>query len=195
MDIMELLVRLLSNTILIGLLFSCSVSNAPELKIQNEETVSTFQKGGIRYVNDSIYTGVLYTEYPQTGDTISYKVFVNGLKEGKWFTNYANGVRAEERYFENGNKEGVFVGWWPNGIKKFEYHFFNDEYEGTCSEWNPEGKLVKEMNYVGGHEFGAQKVWYDNGKIKSNYVVKNGRRYGLLGTKNCVNTSDSLFLD
>ena len=47
------------------------------------------------------------------------------------------------------------------------------------------------MNYYNGKEQGSQKVWYNNGKIKSNYVVKDGRRYGLLGTKNCTNVKDT----
>ena len=31
-------------------------------------------------------------------------------------------------------------------------------------------------------------------KNKSNYIIKNNRRYGLLGTKNCVNVSDDLIV-
>ena len=51
------------------------------------------------------------------------------------------------------------------------------------------------MNYVKGHEEGSQKMYYDNGKIRSNYTIIAGRRYGLLGTKNCVNVADSVFVD
>jgi len=58
---------------------------------------------------------------------------------------------------------------------------------------NPEGKLISYHNFKNGYEEGSQKVWYDNGKIKSNYTIKNGRRYGLLGTKNCINVKDSVF--
>jgi antitoxin component YwqK of YwqJK toxin-antitoxin module len=49
------------------------------------------------------------------------------------------------------------------------------------------------MNYKKGHEDGQQQWWYDNGKIKANYIIKNGRRYGLRGTKKCINVSDSIF--
>jgi hypothetical protein len=38
-----------------------------------------------------------------------------------------------------------------------------------------------------------QTWWYDNGKVKSNYRIIEGRRFGLLGTKNCINVSDSIF--
>ena len=80
-----------------------------------------------------------------------------------------------------------------NGNIKFEFHFKDDEYEGICRTWNNKGILTQESNYVAGHEEGAQKAWYDNGKVRSNYVIKAGRRYGLLGTKNCKNVSDSVF--
>ena len=52
------------------------------------------------------------------------------------------------------------------------------------------GLLIEEGNFKEGYEFGVQKTWYLNGKVKSNYIIKNNRRYGLLGTKNCVNVSN-----
>jgi antitoxin component YwqK of YwqJK toxin-antitoxin module len=57
-----------------------------------------------------------------------------------------------------------------------------------------DGKLIHLANYKNGQEEGTQKLWYDNGKIRANYVIKNGKRYGLLGTKNCINVSDSIFI-
>ena len=41
----------------------------------------------------------------------------------------------------------------------------------------------KIFNYVNGYESGSQKLWFNNGEVKSNYVIKNNRRYGLLGLK------------
>lgn len=85
------------------------------------------------------------------------------------------------------------MAWWENGNKKISYLFDNDEYNGICREWNAEGKLIREMSYKKGYEDGPQKMFYDNGKIRSNYVIIKGRRYGLLGTKNCINISDNVF--
>ena len=53
--------------------------------------------------------------------------------------------------------------------------------------------MIEEFNYKNGQQHGSQKVWYLNGKIKSNYVIKDNRRYGLLGTKNCRNVSEEVF--
>ena len=74
----------------------------------------------------------------------------------------------------------------------FAYNLKNDIYHGTLKEWTKSGQIIKSLNYINGQEFGHQQLWYDNGEIRSNYIIKNNRRYGLLGTKNCVNVSDSI---
>lgn len=90
-------------------------------------------------------------------------------------------------------KYDKLTAWWENGNKQLHYFFEADEYTGTCREWNENGLLVKQIHYLSGHEERAQQWWYDNGKIKANYIIKDGRRFGLLGTKNCINVSDSIF--
>ena len=82
--------------------------------------------------------------------------------------------------------------YWPDGKLIFEYHLKNDLYEGPSRSWNQEGRLIQKMNYVAGREIGRQQLWYDDGGVRSNYVIRNNRRYGLLGTKNCVNVSDEI---
>ncbi|TXT32113.1 MAG: hypothetical protein FD136_1375, partial [Chitinophagaceae bacterium] len=119
--------------------------------------------------------------------------YLNGLEHGEWKKYYAGHHLKEQRFFEHGKKVGNYFTWWENGHLQFHYQLLNDEYEGVCKEWNEQGMLTKEMHFVKGHESGSQKWWYDNGKIKANYTIIEGRRFGLLGTKNCVNVSDSIF--
>ena len=88
---------------------------------------------------------------------------------------------------------GTYAAWWRDGKQRLLYHFANGEYEGVCRDWNDKGLLIAEMNYKEGHEEGPQKQYYNNGKVRANYTIKDGRRYGLLGTKNCVNVTDSVF--
>jgi antitoxin component YwqK of YwqJK toxin-antitoxin module len=130
--------------------------------------------------------------YPSSTDTASVIFHLNGLEHGEWRKYYPSGQLMEKRYFNKGVKVGVMKNWWENGQLQSEYHFNNGEYDGTCREWNVGGLLIREMNYENGYEQGSQKQWYDNGSYRSNYVIRDGRRYGLLGTKNCVNVSDSL---
>ena len=83
---------------------------------------------------------------------------------------------------------------WENGNKRFEFDAKNDACEGELSEWTFDGKLTHLAHFKDGQEEGSQKLWYDNGKIRANYVIIKGKRYGLLGTKNCKNVLDSIFV-
>jgi antitoxin component YwqK of YwqJK toxin-antitoxin module len=147
----------------------------------------------ILYLHEEVFTGRVFSLDPVSGDTIQIRNYQDGKEHGAWQKFYVGGKIQEVRKFDHGQKTGTYAAWWENGVRKLEYRFADDEYEGTCRDWNEKGTLIREMNYVHGHETGVQKTFYDNGKVRANYVIMSGRRYGLLGTKNCVNASDSVF--
>jgi antitoxin component YwqK of YwqJK toxin-antitoxin module len=149
-------------------------------------------QNGVLLYDHQNFNGTIFTLYPN-GDTSALSTFKQGLPHGQWKQFYQGGMITETRYFDHGKKTGDFTRWWESGQVQSLYVFEDDEYHGTCREWNEQGLLVREMNYRKGHEEGMQTWWYDNGKIKSNYRIIEGRRYGLLGTKNCINVSDSIF--
>ena len=161
----------------------------------NAASISTSVINGRIHIHGVPYTGELYGLYEKTSDTEFVSHYINGLEDGEWRQFYVDKKLKEQRYYLNGKKVGEMKRWWENGRLQMLYRFENDEYEGTCSEWNPKGILVRELNYHRGHEEGSQRQWYDNGSVRSNYVIKNGRRFGLLGTKNCVNVADSIAFD
>lgn len=145
------------------------------------------------YFNQKKFSGIQYALY-KPDDTAFVKPYLNGLEEGitkKW---YSNKQLAEQRLYIAGKKEGIHTGWWENGKKKFEFAVSNDAYTNDFKEWTSTGLLVKHFHYKNGQENGSQKLWYETGKIRANYVILNGKRYGLLGTKNCKNVSDSIFV-
>lgn len=109
----------------------------------------------------------------------------------KYFPNHQ---LMEYREYRNEMKNGKQIAYWDNGNKRFEYNALDDAYEGELKEWDYSGKLFHLAHYKNGREDGLQKLWYDNGTIRANYIIRNGRRYGLLGTKNCKNVSDSIFI-
>ncbi|KOY88246.1 hypothetical protein AD998_15880 [bacterium 336/3] len=150
-------------------------------------------KNGLAYYENTPFSGTTYTLFPNQKDTSEIFYYLEGKEHGIWKKFYANKQIREKREFKDGKKVGTLFKWWENGKMQMQYVFEDDEYQGTCKEWNDTGMLIKEMNYAKGHEEGSQKWWYDNGKIKSNYIIKNGRRFGLLGTKNCINVTDSIF--
>jgi antitoxin component YwqK of YwqJK toxin-antitoxin module len=158
----------------------------------NTATVSVQTKQGITYINNTAANAIVYQLY-ENDDTAFIITYNNGKMEGQPKYWYDNKQLKEVRNFIQGKQQGEAKGWWPDGQPKFVYHFFNDMYEGELKEWGATGILYRVMNYKNGQEEGEQKLWYDNGQLRSNYVIKDGRRYGLLGTKNCVNVSDSIF--
>ena len=138
------------------------------------------------------YSGKVYRFYPGGLDTLWVQSYKDGLKNGVWKKYFFNGEVKEERRFRKGKKEGDYVGYYSGGNKNFIFKFQNGEYNGTNKVWTKEGLLIEEANFKNGYEHGVQKTWYLNGKIKSNYIIKNKRRYGLLGTKSCVNVYKGL---
>ena len=148
---------------------------------------------GFTYMQGLPFTGVLYQLHSGSNDTAQIRSYVNGKPHGIWKQFYTNGQQQFSRSFYHGNKTGIYTRWWENGRKQLQYAFLNDEYKGACYEWNREGVLIKAMHYHAGHETGSQKLFYDNGKVRANYTIINGRRFGLLGTKNCMNVSEKVF--
>ena len=148
-----------------------------------------------RYVqlNREVYTGHVLKLGASQKDTLSISFYNKGLKDGVWKKFYNNGSLKEVRVFKNDKKTGQYFGYYMSGEIAFEYNFKDGEYHGKRYEWKKDGSLLRESNYKNGYEKGFQKIWWADGRIKSNYVIKNNRRYGLLGIKNCVNVSDSIF--
>ena len=143
------------------------------------------------YYQDKFFTGYRYALY-DNGDTAALQAYFNGVEEGfqkKW---YAGKQLAEERFFINGKKEGRHRTWWPDGKPKMEFDALHNEYHGEFREWYATGLLGKDFHYLNGKEEGSQKLWWDNGTIRANYVIRDGKKYGFIGLKLCVNPNDSI---
>jgi antitoxin component YwqK of YwqJK toxin-antitoxin module len=103
-----------------------------------------------------------------------------------------NGQLSEARMYVNGKEEGTHRGWWPNGTPKFEYVYHNGLLDGVSREWFPSGALFREQHYSAGHEAELQRMYWEDGRVRASYVVRDGRRFGLMGAKGCVTRADSL---
>ncbi len=164
-----------------------------KLPLFNSAQLQLGVDNGLVTQNGTPFTGIVYSLQENKKDTAEIVGFRQGREDGNWKKFYSGGRLASTRFFNEGKKTGDYRAWWPNGRLQLFYHFEDGEYNGVCREWNEEGQLVKEMQYKNGYEDGPQKQFYDDGKVRSNYVMVNGKRYGLLGTKNCVNVTDIIF--
>jgi len=207
MDFMELL-ELYRNkyidvfVLLLFFLFSCTENRGTVIKSTNNIIppiyMSNITEGLLLHqdtlwLNNEPYSGYIYEVVANKTDTLFFAGYKKGLLEGEVKKWYPNKQLWEKRCYVAGKKNGLQQSFWENGIKRFEFVAKDDAYEGEMKEWAQDGLLVHLSNYVNGQEDGTQKSWYSNGKIKSNYFIIKGKRYGLLGTKNCKNVSDSIF--
>lgn len=188
---MEHLVQSINSSLFLLLIFLTGCKSNDKLILhEGSNELDTFNKQ-VTY-KGLVFSGFVFNT-DATEDTIMVGEYKNGLKHGEWKKFYPNGVLKERRFFKNGLKVGLYEGFYNDGAKNFVFMFKKGEYDGTNRIWTKDGQIIEELNYKKGQEFGSQKVWYLDGKIKSNYIIKNNRRYGLLGTKNCTNVSEEVF--
>jgi hypothetical protein len=138
---------------------------------------------GVQYLGDSLFSGTIESFFP-SGTPETSRSFYQGRQEGWSVTYYPNGNRADLRYYHLGEKDSVHTGWWENGQLRFRYHFSHGNYDGLSNEWYRSGKLLKEIVYVNGNDVSG-KGWRENGKPFMNFIMRNGRRYGLMNGQLC----------
>jgi len=106
-------------------------------------------------------------------------------------TFHAGGIPATERRYVGGVEDGRHRGWWPNGRPRFDYTYAHGLMTGRALEWFPSGRPYRDFHYAAGHESGRQRMWFADGTLRANYEVRDGRRYGLMGSKGCVTPEDA----
>jgi hypothetical protein len=112
--------------------------------------------------------------------------WVDGRRDGASVSWYENGQMNEARSYRDGRKEGRHRGWYADGTRRFDYVFELGRLRGQALEWYPSGTLYRDFTYDAGHESGRQQMWNVDGTLRANYVVVEGRRFGLLGSKGCT---------
>ena len=130
------------------------------------------------------FTGVVVTR-DALGHVLERTAYVHGLKDGAQRRWHASGSLAERRTWREGNKIGTHDGWWPNGQHEFTCTFVSGLPEGRCTDWHMNGQVATVHTYVHGQEAGAQQGWSAEGNLQFNYVRRDARRYGALGTVRC----------
>lgn len=173
-----------------GFLFMARTRES-ELPVYDAANVSLRSVKGVWMRDRKPFTGTVIS-YTTSRDTLSVSCYHDGLEDGEWKTFYDSGKLRSLRFYDRGKKTGTVTSWHDNGKLQVTATFVNDEYEGELREWDSAGQLLKLLTYSQGHEAGRQRAWYPDGKVRSNYTVIDGRRYGLLGTKHCINVSDSI---
>lgn len=142
-------------------------------------------ENGVLYGDGEPFTGRVVERYPD-GSVETMTLYEHGVREGTAVSFFATGALRWERTYASGREEGVHRGWYDDGKPHFWYPYADGLLEGNALEWFPDGSLYRDFNYVRGHEEGSQRMWHEDGTVRANYVVRDGRRYGLMGSKGCA---------
>ena len=160
----------------------------PNLEIDYINEDLNKQKG-ILFYQGIPFSGKLIEKYPNS--QLKRKLeFFEGKQDGLSLGWYPDGAKQYHRTFQTGEKDGEHEGWWPNGQMKFKYTFSKGIYIDELKEWHSNGQLYKFMHYDLSGKEKDLKMWDETGKIMANYVVRDGRRYGLIGKKSCYTVKD-----
>ncbi|MEI7588415.1 MAG: toxin-antitoxin system YwqK family antitoxin [Chitinophagia bacterium] len=165
-------------------------SSTPNLIISSQDRFLQMHQDTL-FFHATKFSGTIFNTYPN-GDTSMIGHYLNGLEEGAFKKWYPNHQLLEWRIFHLGKKVSKHLGFWEDGKPRFEFYFTQGEHDGEANEWYANGQAYKAFHYSMGFENGSQKMWWDNGVIRANYVVKQGKRYGLIGLKLCMTPKDSL---
>ena len=182
---MKSLVLITFSTFFLACLDQSDTEQASLSEQEVKSNDSGLQKNdGLLYLHHTLFSGRVVEQY-EDGSRKQITSYDAGLQHGLTEVWYPSGAKMEERMYSLGKKEGKHRGWWENGELRFEYHFKDDRHEGSAKEWFDNGTLYRDFNYQNGYEEGRQQMWNNNGSIKANYVVREGRRYGSIGSKPC----------
>jgi len=152
------------------------------LEVQRGDTALHFINGYWWYKH-ALFSGTI-VQQDTTQQLATQQSYLSGKEHGWGFAWYANGKMESKRYYTNGEKDSLHTGWWYNGHKRFEYHFKQGKYHGDFKEFYETGEPLKHIVYDNGIEVSGL-AWRKNGKLYLNYIMRNGRRYGLINADLC----------
>jgi antitoxin component YwqK of YwqJK toxin-antitoxin module len=99
---------------------------------------------------------------------------------------FANGQVRRVAEYHDGLLDGVTRGWYENGSPMYEYTYRDGVYEGRSIQWFANGQKFIEQTFSKGHEAGLQRMWNEDGTLRANYVARDGKHYGLIGSTGCT---------
>jgi antitoxin component YwqK of YwqJK toxin-antitoxin module len=139
---------------------------------------------GVTTLDGAPFTGTLRSRH-ENGAIKRLATYREGRLEGLARGFYPNGSPWYLRTYHLGREEGVHRGWWENGVAKFISNYHDGKPEGLAREWFEDGSSFTEFHFVAGQEAGSQRMWTRYGKLRANYIIKDGRRFGLMGSMGC----------
>lgn len=175
------LLATLAAPIAVGAVEASPVRSVPDIEVDRG---SLTMVGAVLYRHGTPFSG--YAVARQAGRIVSRTPLLEGREHGRAVAWYPNGAKRFEKHYVHGNREGTHRGWWDNGRPQFVYRYVGDLFEGEQVAFYRNGVRSELRHYTNGREEGQQRFWNDAGRVVANYAMVNGKRYGIVGRRDCV---------
>ena len=141
---------------------------------------------GVLTVDGRPWNGQVTERYPD-GHVYRVTNYVDGLRDGVQKEYALNNTLHTLSRYSAGKKHGFQEGWYAEGPKRFEANYREGLLEGLQTEWHLNGKIFRQIFFEAGNEV-SRKILFPTAEVYSNYVVREGRRFGLDGGALCFET-------
>jgi antitoxin component YwqK of YwqJK toxin-antitoxin module len=174
---------LLASAAVFALSVTALASPRASLEVPFSPEGKLIEENGTAKLDGRPFTGVGLEHYPnrQLARRVSFK---NGLKEGETRTYSDLGKLTSIGRFHKGLRNGLQEMWYIEGPKQQEDRYVNGVLEGVQTKWHLNGRVFREENFKKGQLL-ARKVFHPTEEVFSNFVNKNGRKYGVDGGDLC----------
>lgn len=109
----------------------------------------------------------------------------DGRCHGQFLELYRDSTIRSNLHYIEGVLAGQQEGYHDNGQLSYHYKMTNGLLEGDYLEYYPNGNLQIHRVYKK-NKIVKEKIYDIDKSIIANYVVKNGRTYGLIGSSSCI---------
>jgi len=168
---------------LIGGFASCNLSNEPRTTIFYTHQNLKISADSIYTLAGSLFSGTIVSSTIEQKNEKYYSI-LNGKLHGpykEWTPEY---ILKTDKHYKLGEEHGLQKGYHHNGNLSYSYKTINGRRDGLYQEFYPSGQLHIEKKYKKGKQV-SNKIKTPQCAVIANYVWKNGRNYGLMGSSLC----------
>lgn len=126
---------------------ACSEQSKSSAPNNNEDSVTTNTSVVKPVPNDPFMkNGEEKIKYPN-GVLKIMGNYVNGKRDGQWYSWYETGKPWSETFFDKGIKNGATKTWHETGRLRYEGQYANDKEVGIWKYYDEKGNLIRAVNF------------------------------------------------
>jgi len=149
--------------------------NDPDLRVEADT---------LYYYADKLFNGTIISSIDSSKNELVKEVRA-GLLHGRLKEWTPDQVLKTDKRFVGGREDGTQKGYHTNGNLSYSYTCRDGRRVGDYYEYYPSGTLQIQQFYKNGLMI-KNKIVNIDGTVIANYVLRDGRYYGPMGSANCI---------